>query len=64
MLIAAATTGNPTSKVNDRLDEVMERLHADYHEQLESFLGDVSPFVSVLPMLESCLTTETGASTT
>lgn len=60
MLIAAAVSGNPTARVNDRLDEVMEQLHRDYHSELENFSGDVSPFVPVLSILEGCLTTVTG----
>ncbi|MDA0812789.1 MAG: hypothetical protein O3C21_10420 [Verrucomicrobia bacterium] len=39
MLIAAAVAGNPTSKVNDMLDEVMETLHSNYHDALANFCG-------------------------
>ncbi|MEZ5327591.1 MAG: hypothetical protein R3F19_21305 [Verrucomicrobiales bacterium] len=60
MLIAAAVAGNPTSKVNDMLDEVMEQLHSDYHDDLGNFSGDVEPFIGILPVLEACLTIETG----
>ena len=60
LVIAAAVEGSPTAKVTNQLDEVMERIHRDHYPQLEAFSGEVAPFVPLLPMLEGCLTRETG----
>ena len=63
LVLAAAVTGNPTQKVKDQFDELLEDIHRDYREKLESFAaeGDIEPFISILTRLEANLKRETGA---
>jgi len=54
-VLAAVIRGNAPEELRMILREVVENIHQEKLEELETFEGDAAPFESVRPLLEDCL---------
>ena len=63
-LLVAAVTGAAPNDLKNHLQLTLENLHALYHEDLQHFEGDDSPFVSSESHLRDCLLSELNPSVT
>jgi outer membrane protein OmpA-like peptidoglycan-associated protein len=61
-LLVAAVTGAVPNDLKSHLQLTLENLHALYHEDLQHFEGDDSPFVSSESHLRDCLLSEINPS--
>ena len=57
-VLAAVIRGNAPSELRPKLQEVLEEIHGEKGEELESFGGEAAPFDTVGPLLEACVQTE------
>ena len=57
-VLAAVIRGNAPSELRPKLQEVLEQIHGEKGEELESFGGEAAPFETVAPLLEACVQTE------
>jgi len=57
-LIAVVVRGKPPPALAVRMQETLEKIHADYVYELEHFTGDNAPFQATEPLLEDCLLVE------
>lgn len=57
-LLVAAITGTVPNDLKSHMQLTLENLHALYHEDLQQFEGDDSPFVSSESHLRDCLLSE------
>jgi len=54
-IVAIVVRGVPPADLRAPLQEVVEKIHAEMCEELESFRGDAAPFIVVRSLLERCL---------
>jgi outer membrane protein OmpA-like peptidoglycan-associated protein len=54
-ILAAMISGAAPPDMRGYLQRVLEKIHADFAAQLQSFSGDASTLSGVLPLLRSCL---------
>ena len=59
--LAAVVRGNASHELRSTLEKTIENIHAVKGSALARFAGDVSPFESLRPELESCLRSQFGA---
>lgn len=54
-ILAAVIRGVAPRSVQDRMAEALERLHAEYAAQMQTFSGDTAPFANASKELSRCL---------
>lgn len=54
-ILAAVIRGVAPRTVHNRMQETLEKIHAEYSKELERFDGDTAPFVNVHKELSECL---------
>ncbi|HEY9649990.1 MAG TPA: OmpA family protein, partial [Coleofasciculaceae cyanobacterium] len=54
-ILAGVIRGNAPQKLRANFQDALERIHLEQSSALESFDGDVLPFVATKPELEACL---------
>src|SRR5271170_726728 len=54
-ILAVVIRGIAPRSLRQRMDETLEKIHADYAEQLASYEGDSAPFTNVHQELTECL---------
>jgi outer membrane protein OmpA-like peptidoglycan-associated protein len=54
-ILAAVIRGVAPRTVHNRMQETLEKIHAEYSKELERFNGDTAPFVNVHKELSECL---------
>jgi len=58
--IAVAVRGTPTTAYRARVEEVVERIHADFAPDLDSFTGDAGPLAPARILLDELLEAGSG----
>jgi OOP family OmpA-OmpF porin len=54
-ILAAVIRGIAPRSIHQRMEEILERIHAEYSVKLDSFDGDSAPFVDAHKVLSECL---------
>jgi OOP family OmpA-OmpF porin len=56
--LACVIRGNPPPSVRVLIREILDAIHLDQREAMESFTGNIEPFERIRPLLEDCLKAE------